>query len=224
MATFKDFNISTLKTLIKQYNLHLIIKNYSNLSKEKMIKKIEEHLYYDDFNKIALKPIAIRKLTDFLSKLKPIKLQPKIKPKKKKIESEIDTSNIKMKDVIKKVNNIITENNINIKNLSKKEEKKIIKEAIKEVKEEVKQDIDHNENPFNYKNLNDAELSRVKRLLLEPFMTYFKQYYKPNKDNSQLIVNTFDDTVPVQYQVILQNDINRLIKKEEERFKKLNKN
>ncbi len=110
MVTFEDFNIPTLKALIKQYNLHLIIKNYSNLSKEKMIKKIEEHLYYDDFNKIALKPIAIRKLTDFLSKLKPIKLQPKIKPKKKKIESEIDTSNIKMKDVIKKVNNIITEN------------------------------------------------------------------------------------------------------------------
>lgn len=79
MVSFDDFNIYALKVIIRDYNLHLIIKNFSKLSKEQLIKKLEEHLYIDKNNNFKFKPKTIKKFTDWLNSLQGIMPEGKTK-------------------------------------------------------------------------------------------------------------------------------------------------
>ena len=51
---FSKFTIPQLKSIIKEYNLHTKISNYSKLKKELLIKEIEKHLFIMD-DKIKIK-------------------------------------------------------------------------------------------------------------------------------------------------------------------------
>lgn len=51
---FEDFTNAQLKKIIRQYNHHLIIKGYSKLSRDDLLKHIKKHMTIDD-EKIMLK-------------------------------------------------------------------------------------------------------------------------------------------------------------------------
>jgi hypothetical protein len=58
---FSDFSSANIKKIIKQYNDHLRIKNYSSLSREELIELAEKHFEIDHDNELivlkAFRPI-----------------------------------------------------------------------------------------------------------------------------------------------------------------------
>ena len=48
MVEFKDLTIQQLRKIVKEYNLHVTIQNFSKLKKDELINEIQKHLYIEN--------------------------------------------------------------------------------------------------------------------------------------------------------------------------------
>ena len=48
MVEFKDLTIQQLKKIVREYNLHNTIKNFSKLKKDELINEMQKHLYIEN--------------------------------------------------------------------------------------------------------------------------------------------------------------------------------
>ena len=91
-AKFIDFSQAELRNIVQDHNLHLMIKNYSKLTKLELVKLIETMLFIDSNNRIKIMPKILSKYNEYFKDIEPgyivvkrnfKKKSPKKQPKQK---------------------------------------------------------------------------------------------------------------------------------------------
>jgi hypothetical protein len=90
-ANFIDFSQTELRNIVQDHNLHLMIKNYSKLTKSELVKLIETILFIDSNNRIKIMPKILSKYNEYFKDITPgyiivkrkFKKAPKEQPKQK---------------------------------------------------------------------------------------------------------------------------------------------
>ena len=90
-ANFIDFSQAELRNIVQDHNLHLMIKNYSKLTKSELVKLIETMLFIDSNNRIKIMPKILSKYNEYFKDITPgyiivkrkFKKAPKEQPKQK---------------------------------------------------------------------------------------------------------------------------------------------
>ena len=70
-AKFEDFTLQELRRMVRDYNLHLIIKKYAHSSKPNLIKIISAHMYIDNNNEIKIWDEVLKKFSHFFKDIRP---------------------------------------------------------------------------------------------------------------------------------------------------------
>lgn len=202
MVTFNDFTQQELKQIIRDYNLHLVIKKYSMLNKEALIKLIESHLFINNKNEIKVLESIITKLGDLFKDIKPGFIRAK-KVKKETPEPPPEPKEINNYDTDRftKVNNNLIPNFVikdSIKRLYRDELGETYKEKIKKQKDlsdQLKSIVDVNFKNKMIKEINDYNILEEKDNLLPELKKTIEEFIKPktkiinSKDLDKLLGN-----------------------------------
>ena len=70
-AKFEDFTLDELRRMVRDYNLHLIIKKYAHSTKPALVKQISAHMYIDSRNEIKIWDDVLRKFSHHFKDIKP---------------------------------------------------------------------------------------------------------------------------------------------------------
>jgi len=116
-ANFIDFSQAELRNIVQDHNLHLMIKNYSKLTKSELVKLIETMLFIDSNNRIKIMPKILSKYNEHFKDITPgyiiVKKKFKKAPKEQPKQEEEDDRRFhkeKIKNLSKKYN--INENEV----------------------------------------------------------------------------------------------------------------
>ena len=170
----ENYSIKELKIIIRKYNLHNKISNYSKQTKEELIKNIKKHLNYNNgvFTSKILEPIIYKSSFDTsIIKLKDIKKEEPLK----KIYRTKD-----QEKYFKEQNKMQIEGLVKKYNISKDRIIKILKDIEYEYQDQEWQPITE----FDIeKRIKNSEIPNDFNKLIEE---YIKLYEAPKKDNKKL--------------------------------------
>jgi hypothetical protein len=208
MVAFNDFTQQELKQIIRDYNLHLVIKKYSMLNKEALIKLIESHLFINNKNEIKVLESIITKSGDLFKDIKPgfiraKKVKKEIPEPKETPEPPPEPKEINNYDTDRftKVNNNLIPNFVikdSIKRLSRNELGETYNEKIKKQKDlsdQLKSIVDVNFKNKMIKEINDYNILEEKDNLLPELKKTIEEFIKPktkiinSKDLDKLLGN-----------------------------------
>jgi flagellar basal body rod protein FlgF len=127
MHVFEHLPISTLKKIIREYNLHVKISGYSKMTQSELVEALKKHLVISDDGVMKIKEIKnVGKVSDF--EKKPREKKEKVK---KVVPKPVEEKNVnKVKEMVKEIE----------KKVEKKDEKKKVskvKEMVKEIEKKV---------------------------------------------------------------------------------------